>query len=308
MPYEELLDDINVGLQAFVRDDIRFPVAEELLPLPILEHLQFARDNIPPPGALLLSADEQIFVDVFNSLAGNVLNLGARLLRPNGELVIFFQQFTPTSDRTRSTFVMPGYEGALLSVIMGATIVTSLTGTCFVTLSTGRGTTATRVLTQMLAGGYITNASSFSWPPGRLMNAPEGPGRLRLITGTNPAAGVEISETVPTNARWRLRSIRFSFTASADVATRRVRLVVDDGTTTIWRTDAQITQVASTARTYHFGRGQVTDSLNVIDTVNYGLPPFVLPAAARFSTLTVSLQALDNYGPPVYQVEEWLDV
>ena len=86
MPYEQLLDDINRGLQAYAAEALQFPVAEELPLLALLDHLTFAKDNIPPPGGLLLTASERIRITLFNSLAANAVNIGARLLRPNGDL------------------------------------------------------------------------------------------------------------------------------------------------------------------------------------------------------------------------------
>ena len=47
VPYEELLDDINEGLQAFAREEFDFPVEEELPPLALFDHLTFAREEIP---------------------------------------------------------------------------------------------------------------------------------------------------------------------------------------------------------------------------------------------------------------------
>lgn len=135
--------------------------------------------------------------------------------------------------------------------------------------------------------------------------APDGPGTIRSITGTDPAAGAEISETVPADARWRLMGVGLTLVTDATAANREVRLVIDDGTTIIAEIPAGVTQVASETRRYSFGagfpRGAGAQSLNVIAP----LPPVVLGAGYRVRTLTTNLQAGDNYGAPQLLVEEW---
>jgi hypothetical protein len=81
----------------------------------------------------------------------------------------------------------------------------------------------------VLLQGYVTDTSRLSFPGSPIRSSIEGPGVLRSITGTNPAANAEISETVPTNARWRVHAIRFTLVTDANVANREVALTLDDG-------------------------------------------------------------------------------
>lgn len=304
----DLLADLNAGLQAYVRGALEFPVSEELPPLAVSDHLTFARSDIPPPGALLLSPDDLIRVVVYNSLANNQVFVSGRLLRPNGELVTFNQFFTPATDRSRSTFFLPGYEGALLSLIWGATNADCLKGHTYVQICMFRGTEASGVVTQLLGCGYVTRVTFNNWPGATFTNAADGSGLIRNITGTDPAVGAEIQETVPTLATWVLRSIRIGLACSAQVATRRVRFALRGDTLATWNVDPGVTQVAGNTTIYFWGEGDVTDSGNVNSLVNYKYPPLRLPAGSTFGTVTQNLQTGDNFSAPIYQVEEWLQI
>jgi len=131
---------------------------------------------------------------------------------------------------------------------------------------------------------------------------------IKAITGTDPAAGSEISETVPTNARWRVASFRFSLTTSATVADRYVQLVVDDGTTPIrWGDFSPSPQGASATWTYQASPGGVEHTVRV-GVVRIALPDnLVLPQGWRIRTSTANLQTDDDFGPPELIVEEWIE-
>jgi hypothetical protein len=73
----------------------------------------------------------------------------------------------------------------------------------------------------------------------------DGGGALRSIAGTTPGAGAEISETVPTGARWELLAFQATFVTSAAAANRVPQLTLDDGTTVYFRLGAALNQAAS---------------------------------------------------------------
>lgn len=130
-------------------------------------------------------------------------------------------------------------------------------------------------------------------------------GRMRTITGTNPAAGVEISETVPAGVSWVLRSIAFSLTTSATAANRAVRVVLDDGATIFLRTGGNTTQTASQTLDYVAADFGVVGTIGT-QTVLVGmpLPPYRLLPGHRVRTITINFQAGDDFTAPVLEVEE----
>jgi len=135
---------------------------------------------------------------------------------------------------------------------------------------------------------------------------PEDTGRIRFITGTDPAAGAEISETVPTNAIWELISMRFSMACSADVANRYVGISFDNGTTSYFIQDSNYTAAATYTPSYCASQVQIRSGEAVVS----GHIPIPiknrLKAGYRIRTATTGLQAADNFGAPSFVVREWL--
>jgi hypothetical protein len=129
-------------------------------------------------------------------------------------------------------------------------------------------------------------------------------GILKTVAGANPAAGAEISDAVPANKVWRLTAVLLTLVTDANVAARRVHLVIDDGATVFYRRGSNATQAASLTQNYLFcseaGEAPVRD-LYAADP----LPVIDLPAGARIKTVTVNKQAGDDYAPPIYYVEEF---
>lgn len=137
--------------------------------------------------------------------------------------------------------------------------------------------------------------------------AKDGPGTIQSITGTDPAAGSEISETVPANTIWLLKSVRFAFVTDATADTRQVHLVLDDGTNTLLNLPTTGTQIVSLTRNYnaHELGGLIVPTGNEIDI---GLPSnVILPAGYQLTTETTLLKAGDNFGAPQLSVVVWHD-
>lgn len=132
-----------------------------------------------------------------------------------------------------------------------------------------------------------------------------GTGRIRVIVGTNPGAGVEVSETCPAGKRWRLVSMQLTLVTSAAVATRVVTIFIDDGTNTYQRTNGSGAQTASLTFNYCVGDFGVIQGggsgTQLIPTV---CNTILLPGH-RIRTSTTALDAADDYAAPVYEVEEW---
>ena len=131
-------------------------------------------------------------------------------------------------------------------------------------------------------------------------------GRIRSITGTNPNAGVEISETVPDRRRWILHSINFQLVTSATVANRTIRFIITDGTNIIFHMIASTTQTASLTHIYYYSN-LGTDEIISTGYRTYALPPIPLMAGYIIKTITPGLENDDNFSAPQLLVEEWTD-
>jgi len=157
-----------------------------------------------------------------------------------------------------------------------------------------------------LMQGYITDAASVFFPGGENTSPIEGPGLIRSITGTDPAAGAEISETVPTGARWRLLSLTASFIASATAANRIARLAITDGTSILCylQSGTAITANQNTNNTWSANGIRNTGSPNSYE--GDGISEYRLPAGYKITTATQNIDTGDNWGAPQMLVEEWI--
>lgn len=132
-------------------------------------------------------------------------------------------------------------------------------------------------------------------------------GSISYLTGTDPAAGAEISETVPAGVRWKLKGVRFTMVTSATVANRFVNFIVDNGTTNIFDVFYPTAHTASlTAVYYAFPLGVTQTGLlgPASNRIYYNIPADMeLLPGYRIRTTTTGLDAGDNFGAPTLYVE-----
>lgn len=124
---------------------------------------------------------------------------------------------------------------------------------------------------------------------------------LSTLTGTNPAANAELSQTVPAGEVWKVQAIRFTLVTSATVATRTVNLTIDDGTNQVWRSIAPATQTASLTRQYLWMAGITSDAgFDANNDIKLALPVnFPMAAGWRIRTQTTNLSSGDDFGAPL---------
>jgi hypothetical protein len=129
----------------------------------------------------------------------------------------------------------------------------------------------------------------------------------KIITGTDPGAGAEISVTVPTGKFWQLLSATFSLVTSATVANRRPSLTLDDGTNVFWRWRTGVDIAASLTRAYFFESelNAEVDRIAVDSSLYEPLAPRLLGQGYRIRTSTTAIQAGDDYGAPLLYVVEY---
>ena len=137
--------------------------------------------------------------------------------------------------------------------------------------------------------------------------AKDGPGTLQSITGTNPAAAAEISETVPTDVRWNLISFATTLVTDANAANRQVSFTLDDGTTVYGRFHINTSITASQTVVIAFAPGLLRGGTATISVTSPAPIPTLLLAGHRIRTIVASIQAGDDWGAPQFLVEAWHD-
>lgn len=119
---------------------------------------------------------------------------------------------------------------------------------------------------------------------------------VRVVNLPNPAAGADLTFTVPGDQIWRPISLRALLTTAIAVANRAVRLTVAIGGEEITRIPAAAVQAGSLAVVYTAARTGHSTSL-VADgaTAVIGIPELVLMGGTTISTSTANLQAADQW-------------
>lgn len=120
--------------------------------------------------------------------------------------------------------------------------------------------------------------------------------RRRIVRIADPAAGAEISITVPGGEIWVVESLRLRFVTAALGATETVRVGVTDGSVEYFRTVAATTQAASTTRTYcafsgSAGAQATTDHI----PVPWPTKGLILPSGHVIATSTDGIATGDQY-------------
>lgn len=260
------------------------------------------------PHAVFLTSADHLRISSWNSLSTvTTLTLTGRFLTLRGEIFDFQDRHTPNTDRTIATSLISVGAGWLLdvrAVSNGAPLI----GQVFVRVEVVRGRSGGVTPLKVLCQGCCNAVQALAWPGSPIVTTIERPGALRSITGTNPAAGAESSETVPTGARWRLLSYYIELITSAAAGSRRPMLIVDDGTNVEAYVPHEWNVGASSTARFTFAPG--LRALSGIGTVP---APMMIPdvtvllAGHRVRTDTLAFDAGDNYAAPQLLVEEWLE-
>jgi len=257
-------------------------------------------------GELYVSAGDTLRITSWSSQATYPVYLVGRIRGLGGNIAPQQWAHTPLNDRSARTEYFALAEGGLLSLAVHVDSAAVLRGQTFavVELCRGRGTPA--IPLHVLIAGYVCRGESPGWPEGPLRGPGDGPGYVRRITGTDPAPDAEFSESVPTGAVWRLRSLRVQCVTSALVNNRACFMVLTDGATTLWRSIPTSYQAASLTNRYNAGViGH--RATGVGNELEWNLPAdLMLQAGWTITSYIWGKMTGDDWGAPELVVEEWL--
>lgn len=235
------------------------------------------------------------------------MQFGARILTPKGKVIYYRQELTQPTAGTSVTEVYDGLEGFLLG--FQCVLVSGQGGDRWNYASVGlsRGSEDPTRLFQILATGYFDLTTPLSWPNGIQRWQTDGPGYVRRVTGADPGAGGNHTETVPTSTRWRLVSAYYTLVTDATVANRRFIVEGRRNDITMFASAANMVQTASTTINYsvaHWGSDSGDNNGRV--QVNWPARVF-LSAGDRIVTNVANFQGGDDFGAPEFLVEEWYE-
>lgn len=267
----------------------------------------FGIKDLTPPSDLYLQRDDLMFFRVWTSVPGLNVGLHVRVLDTNG--VIFAGDYPtfPTSNRALNSTTFQLTEGFLLSAVCFLAGATVRRGQCFVQVGVVRGAPPTTFVVAGLISDYLVSPEFLPWPGGKWIQPLEGPGARLTITGSVPAAGADIVQTVPTNARWKVVSLRASLTSSAAAGNRNVTAFLGAAGSTYFRGPSNLNQIAGTTQAYSASPLTISGLQLAGDAQLPFAPDAYLLAGDQFGTSTTGLLAGDQWAAPVFQVEEWIE-
>lgn len=265
---------------------------------------------IASPFQFSTSYEDNLRVRSVNAASGVRISVQGRRLNEKGDIDAFQFPHTPHTDRTVATSIHALGQGAILNAVVFVDAGTPLLGQTYVLIEVVRGFAGPVVLLGTLLAGYITGAQSLGFPGSPLQHSNEGPGVLRSITGTDPPQGSEISETVPTNARWLLEGFAASLNPLAGPATRYPSLLITDGTNVVGGSTATRYNSVNVSKFVWTPGAPVTGSDDYPIIVSPLAYPMTLLGGYQITTSEPGMGAgvHDDWGAPTYLVREWLEV
>lgn len=265
--------------------------------------LQLDPGNSVAPVSAYLPPDSFLIITTWSAVVTSLV-VSMRMMLTDGTVKQMVWQPATTSDRTKQSLTVPLTEGFLLSfeaLCPGAVAANRV----YAQIRLAQGSLTNINILATLCQGYVSNGRHLNWPPGIFENEGDGNGAIVSVTGTTPAAGADISETVPANAKWELISISFKLTASATVANRIVQFLADDGANVFTTITQSFVQTASGVVIYGWFHGALNNGGNGVNDSPIPLH-LTLNPGFRWRTSTLNLQAGDQYTAPQYLVREWI--
>lgn len=259
------------------------------------------------PSAWLFAMADALRVTTFNGQAGVTVQLEGRFLTREGEILPFRFVHTPNTDRSSKSDTFPMGDGWLLNLQVRTSAGTPRRGQCYVLVEVVRGLLTNQEPLGALLQDYVNTTSRLAWPGSPLVASAVPPGALRSITGTNPAANAEISETVPTNARWRLLALFATLVTDVNVANRDAALTIDDGAAVVARYSAGQNHAASLTTRYVWAAAGARFTIATDRTIVVPITDVWMPDAYRLKTVTTNLQVGDDWSAPQLWVEELIE-
>jgi len=129
-----------------------------------------------------------------------------------------------------------------------------------------------------------------------------GEGRIRSITGADPAVGAAMIVTVPDGQLWRFISMNVSLATSGTGSARNAHFFFDDGTNIYLRCANDQGQAISLTQIYSLGDSVFMGFANP-DIQSIPCPSVLLPPGHRIREGTNNFDGGDNWSAPQLLVE-----
>lgn len=165
-------------------------------------------------------------------------------------------------------------------------------GDCYVTLSL----LANGDKLHELAAGYVYQSKSISFPASIAQPHRIDCAHLLNVAANDPAAGGELTITVPNGTQWEVLGLNFDLQTSATVANRRVHVILGASGTLYLNCFGNQNQAASLTRHYTCTPIGVIPTETDDDDIIIPMPPGIfLDQGMKITTQTTNRQAGDQF-------------
>ncbi len=285
------------------------PLAEgEFVNSSVSDLVTWAFKKVAPPSPVYITRDDQISMLGITTSVGETLTVNGRLLTIDGVIMPFQVQLNFPTAGVNQTKVLTGVEGFILSLSVVASQATQF-GISFARLWINRGLQSTNNLFQVLVSGYCTTQCAATWPGQQLQYTRQGPGELRTVTITNPAAGADFTFNNGGSVLFDMNvySVCATLTTSAAVANRQVEVQVTDGSArVIYRAAAPANITASSTVNVCLTTGQLNTGIITTDLLIPLPVPCLLFQQYSIKIVTTNLQGADQWSNIAGHVEKWV--
>jgi len=256
-----------------------------------------------------VAGEDNLRVTSVNALPGVTLRINLRFLSRDRVIKATSLVHTPNSNRTVKSQDYALGDGFVMNVTVNAEGASPLIGQTFVMVQLIRGLTGATIVLGTLLAGPVTSTQGLGWPGSPIVTSVESGGYVRFINGATPAAGAEISETVPTGARWEV--INFQGTL-VTVAGGSNRLPALSFTQPGWGPFVSFNPgsgAPSSTTKFFWAQGMALATVIAAGFPMGGIPsPTLLLPGATLATFTANIAAGDQWSAAFYVVREYLDV
>lgn len=255
------------------------------------------------------TGEDNLRVTSWNSASAVALKVNGRTLSSSGRATPDSWDHQPNTDRSAKVTDIDLSGSTLLNLTVFASVGAPMMGQTFVKVEMIRGIGVAAIVLGTILQGYITASQAIGFPGSPIQDSFSVEPPPRVIVGTTPAAGNELAETVPTNARWRLVSLLAQFTTDATALPRNPRVEFRTGATTLALFPNPITVNASVSVFPQWVQGLAYDQPHSSNVGVGGLPASaILLAGQTIRTNTENMQLGDAWTGLRYVVQEWLEI
>jgi hypothetical protein len=264
---------------------------------------------IASPFQFYFDGNDNLRVEGWNTVTGASLLVQGRFVSEAGTVEAFSRELPLTADRLRVAGDFAMARGFILNLVVTVIGAAPKIGQTFARVSVIRGFTGATLVMGVLLQGYVTSQQGLGWPGSPIVSSTDGEPVIRFFNGTTPAPGAEISETVPTGARWSIVRCLASLTTSGVGGNRYVNLACVDSGLYNFRS---VVATPITAGVFWVFVWSPNLQLAVDPINNVSMQPLafdsVLLAGQKLETYSLGLDAGDQFSEPRMYVREWLDV